>query len=395
MKKTMVELFAGVGGFRCGLNHVKLKNNVVTEEPRWECLWANQWEPSTKTQSAFKCYNERFPSKSNINKDIAQVDKNTIPDMTLLVGGFPCQDYSVARTKCSAKGIEGKKGVLWWQIAEIIEAKKPPFILLENVDRLLRSPASQRGRDFAIMLKTLDNNHYNVEWKVINAADYGLPQKRRRTFIFASHKSTKYYTQNMQLLSQAFHQTQISDKSTLCIRIVGDLLDISENFKWDFANYGYMHNGQVTTFKVEANYNGGTSTLGSILQDTPIDEKRYIENERLERWRYLKGAKSIPRGKYTFREGALVFPDKLDIPARTMLTSESTCNRSSHVVKDVTGRLRTLTPLEAERINMFPDNWTDVGISDRQRFLLMGNALVVGVVQRLGEYIEKVIDQED
>ena len=194
MDKTVVELFAGVGGFRCGLNEVTYDGKNVVEKDNWDFIWANQWEPSTISQAAYDCYVERFgKSNEHMNDDIATVDKSEIPNHTLLVGGFPCQDYSVARSLSNEKGIEGKKGVLWWQIAEVLEKKQPPFVLLENVDRLLRSPASQRGRDFGVMLRTLLNYGYSVEWRVINAAEYGFPQKRRRGFIFAYNNSTKYY----------------------------------------------------------------------------------------------------------------------------------------------------------------------------------------------------------
>ena len=193
MEKTVVELFAGVGGFRCGFNEVTFDGDKVTEQDNWDFVWANQWEPSTKTQAAFDCYTERFGKDSCVCEDIGKVDKTTIPDHTLLVGGFPCQDYSVARSLSNEKGIEGKKGVLWWQIAEVLETKQPPFVLLENVDRLLRSPSTQRGRDFGIMLRSLLDNGYAVEWRVINAAEYGFPQKRRRVFIFAYHETTKYF----------------------------------------------------------------------------------------------------------------------------------------------------------------------------------------------------------
>src|SRR6185436_11149332 len=119
------------------------------------------------------------------------------PDFDMLVGGFPCQDYSVARTLSQAKGLEGKKGVLWWQIHRILKEKKtkPNLLLLENVDRLLKSPVKQRGRDFAVMLKSLSDLGYIVEWRVINAADYGMPQRRRRVFIFGYRKGTKLYNE--------------------------------------------------------------------------------------------------------------------------------------------------------------------------------------------------------
>ena len=175
MEKTLVELFAGVGGFRCGLNHVELKNDKVVEKGNWKCLWANQWEPATKSQEAYDCYSKRFGSDNVSNVDIFEVDKHEIPDHTLLVGGFPCQDYSVAQTLSNSKGIEGKKGVLWWAIEQTLAIKQPPFVLLENVDRLLLSPAKQRGRDFGMILRSFYENGYDVQWRVINAGEYGLP----------------------------------------------------------------------------------------------------------------------------------------------------------------------------------------------------------------------------
>ena len=427
MDKTVVELFAGVGGFRCGFNHVSLKDGKVHEEDNWDFVWANQWEPSTKSQAAFDCYVERFgESENHVNEDIATVDKKTIPNHTLLVGGFPCQDYSVARSLSGEKGIEGKKGVLWWQIAEILEEKRPPFVLLENVDRLLRSPASQRGRDFGVMLRTLLDNGYSVEWRVINAAEYGFPQKRRRVFIFAYHKSTNYYKKmdkvdyedliykegvfaknfpiqfntdknldGKEVSNDEFGKTSIKKKD------FKDLVAISDDFDFHFYN---SHKGNIYTFKTSPVECDNVTTLGDIMEKGVVDEKYYLLDEKLEKWKYLKGSKKVPRKRpngetYYFSEGNIAFPDKLDVPARTMLTSESTTNRSSHVVKDVqSGNLRTLTPVEAERIQMFPDDWTKIesdAMTERRRYFMMGNALVVGVVEKLGDYINSIVEDEN
>lgn len=418
MEKTVVELFAGVGGFRCGFNNVSLVDNEVIEEDNWDFVWANQWEPSTKSQAAYDCYVERFgnPGKYS-NEDIATVPKDEIPDHTLLVGGFPCQDYSVARSLSGGKGIEGKKGVLWWEIAKVLEAKQPPFVLLENVDRLLRSPASQRGRDFGIMLRTFLDYGYSVEWRVINAAEYGFPQKRRRVFIFAYHESTNYYKKmnnvnaentiyNEGIFAKNFPIKDLSldnGKSDISSKIFEDVVEISDNYDFHFFNAGLMHKGMITTYKVESNCDDRT-TLGEIIEKDEVDSKYFLLDEKLEKWKYLKGSKRIERTKpngekYIFAEGNVAFPDKLDVPARTMLTSESTTNRSSHVVKDVvSGELRTLTPVEAERIQMFPDNWTDIeskAMTERRRYFMMGNALVVGVVNRLGDYIGDIVQLED
>ena len=419
MDKTVVELFAGVGGFRCGFNEVKFDGNKVTEKDNWNFVWANQWEPSTKTQAAFDCYVERFGENSCVCQDIGEIDKTIIPNHTVLVGGFPCQDYSVARSLSNEKGIEGKKGVLWWEIAEVLEAKRPPFVLLENVDRLLRSPSTQRGRDFGIMLRTFLDNGYAVEWRVINAAEYGFPQKRRRVFIFAYHKSTNYY-ENMSnvsleqivftkgIFAQNFpiKDTQLDKEcDNISENKYEDLIRLNDEFDLHFFNSGCMINGEIRTYKVEPVECENNTLLKDVLEEGQIDEKYIISGEKLEKWKYLKGSKKLERKKpngetYCYSEGAIAFPDHLDAPARTMLTSESTTNRSSHIigVDEEKGIYRTLTPIEAERIQMFPDNWTNIeskAMTERRRYFMMGNALVVGIVERLGKYLEKIVEAED
>ncbi len=412
MEKTVVELFAGVGGFRCGLNKVELKNNKVKENGNWNFVWANQWEPSTKTQDAFDCYSKRFGSEDVSNVDIFEVNKKEIPNHTLLVGGFPCQDYSVAQTLSNSKGIEGKKGVLWWAIADVLKTKKPPFVFLENVDRLLLSPASQRGRDFGIILRSFYDNGYAVEWRVINAGEYGFQQKRRRTYIIAYHKTTKYYKEmkkiNMKdiVLTNGIFAKQFPTKSEILdsnmtnISNYKDLVDISDNFKNQFYNSGIMFNGEVFTAKLEPDCNK-VFALRKIREIENVDEKYFLSEDKIEKFRYLKGYKRIPRVKpngetYMYSEGAMSFPDNLDLPARTMLTSESGVSRTTHVIEDYeTNKLRLLTPLECERINGFPDTWTDTGMTDKKRYFMMGNALVVGVVEKIGIELEKIIEKED
>lgn len=411
MEKTAIELFAGVGGFRCGLNHVELKDGKVVEKGNWKFLWANQWEPATKSQEAYECYAKRFGEESVSNVDIFEVDKHDIPDHTLLVGGFPCQDYSVAQTLSNSKGIEGKKGVLWWAIEQTLAIKQPPFVLLENVDRLLLSPAKQRGRDFGIMLRSFYENGYDVQWRVINAGEYGLPQKRRRTYIFAYHKSTNYY-KSMQkvkdrdvifekgLFVQQFPiKSEYQAISEISISEYKDLKDVSDNFKCQFYNAGVMTNGGIYTLKVKSDYNL-IYPLRNIREEDSVDEKYFLNDKQIEKFAFLKGSKKIPRVKpngepYYYCEGSMPFPDNLDAPARTMLTSESGVSRTTHVIEDFkTKKLRLLTPRECERINGFPDDWTNTGMSDKKRYFMMGNALVVGVIERIGKEIENIINEE-
>ena len=412
MEKTAIELFAGVGGFRCGLNHVTLKNDKVTENGNWKFLWANQWEPATKSQEAYECYAKRFGSDSVSNIDIFEVDKHDIPNHTLLVGGFPCQDYSVAQTLANSKGIEGKKGVLWWAIEETLSIKQPPFVLLENVDRLLLSPAKQRGRDFGMMLRSFYENGYDVQWRVINAGEYGLPQKRRRTYIFAYHKSTNYYKEMQKLddrdvvfengiFSREFPiESEYLAINKASIAEYKDLVEVSNMFKCQFYNAGIMKNGGIYTVKVKSDCNL-IYPLKKIREKGNIDEKYFLNDKQIAKFEFLKGSKRIPRVKpngepYYYSEGAMPFPDNLEAPARTMLTSESGISRTTHVIEDYqTKKLRLLTPKECERINGFPDDWTNTGMSDRKRYFMMGNALVVGVIEKIGKEIESIVENEE
>lgn len=412
MQKTVVELFAGVGGFRVGLNEVKLKNNKVFQENTWDFVWANQWEPSVKSQHAYNCYIQRFGAEKTSNIDIFEVNKKNIPNHTLLVGGFPCQDYSVAQNLATSKGIEGKKGVLWWAIAEILKTKKPPFVLLENVDRLLISPAKQRGRDFGIILRSFLDNGYAVEWRTINAADYSFPQRRRRVFIFAYHESTNYYKKMIKLdhhkiifnESIFYKQFKINENhnefNVSSVKNFKDLLDVSNNFENQFYNSGIMINNIITTYKVNPIIEK-IKPLKTVLEKKNVESLFFLDNKKIEKFKYLKGAKKIPRIKpngepYFYTEGNMSFPENLNSPGRTLLTSEGGVSRSTHVVEDLeTNKLRLLTPVETERLNGFPDNWTNTGMTIRQRNFMMGNALVIGIISKLGKEIEKIIEKED
>ena len=378
MNLDVVELFAGVGGFRVGLNQISefdKKSGKAIEKGGWNFVWANQFEPSTKAQHAFECYTTRFGEDDCSNEDINLVDKKKIPNHTLLVGGFPCQDYSVARSLSGEKGIAGKKGVLFWDIRDVLVEKNTPFVLLENVDRLLKSPASQRGRDFAIMLKTFDELGYYVQWRVINAGDYGMPQKRRRVFIFASKKNTKYSKsiKNEQNLENSIFEKVFPTESDLDIlfntdiNTYSDALDVTENYKdGKFLDTGMMIDGKIVHRDV-----------------TP----RKFEVYSLEK--LLKNAE-----KYIYSEGAMSFPENIKEPARTMLTSEGTVNRSSHIVFDETNKkYRILTEVECEMIQMFPPNWTNT-MPMRRRYFMMGNALVTGIISKLEPVLKNIIENE-
>ncbi len=401
---NVIELFAGVGGFRVGLENASKKFKTV---------FSNQWEPSTKRQEASEIYVKRFGAKGHSNEDINLVKTKDIPYHDLLVGGFPCQDYSVATSLKNSQGLFGKKGVLWWQIYRILDekgTKRPNYLFLENVDRLLGSPAKQRGRDMAVILSSLQKLGYIVEWRIINAAEYGMPQRRRRVFILGYHKNSEIYKQvkkekdpynwilNEGVIASAFPVAVKKGFSEESFTISDDFKKESDDFNKGkksspFQNSGIMVGSKVYTIKTINNYDGPYETLGeNLLDDKEVPKEFYIDPNTIEKWQYLKGAKSETRTnkavgfEYKYSEGSMVFPDALDKPSRTIITGEggSSASRFKHVVKTKSGKLRRLTPIELERLNMFEDNHTE-GIPDVKRAFIMGNALVTGVIKKIGE----------
>ncbi|WP_291870939.1 DNA (cytosine-5-)-methyltransferase [Maribacter sp.] len=407
MKKLkVIELFAGVGGFRLGLE----------KTDKYQIVWSNQWEPSTKTQHASMVYEANFGDKNHSNEDIASVPISNIPDADILVGGFPCQDYSVATTSQNSKGLIGKKGVLWWSIHRILSEKKnaPKYLFLENVDRLLKSPTAQRGRDFAIMLQSLDTLGYAVEWRVINAADYGMPQRRRRIFFLAYHKSTAVYKKLKKVnklewlcktgtIAKAF---PIAPKLKIDaeFKIEGNLVNLSDSFNKEeklspFLNTGIFCEGTVYTSKTTPKLTSKKTVLKDILQNGEVTPEFYIDEKDISKWKYLKGSKKEVRTAksgftYNYSEGSMIFPDALDNASRTIITGEGgkSASRFKHVVSTPKG-LRRLTPIELERLNMFPDNHTLLeGISNTKRAFFMGNALVVGVVEGIAKELYNIIN---
>lgn len=417
----VLELFAGVGGFRIGLENAD-KNYFQTK-------WANQWEPSRKSQDAFEVYDYHFPDSENINISISDISDERFAEMDadMIVGGFPCQDYSVARSKKNEQGIEGKKGVLFWEIIRATRIIKPKYLVLENVDRLLKAPSKQRGRDFAIMLTAFNDLGYSVEWRVINAAEYGRSQRRRRVFFFVYRNDTdfaksidnKYETNDLvfddnryddYIYHTGLFATQFPikhypvKKRQVFYELANDIVEVSDNFTGTVWNTGVMRHGKYYSIDTEPDYDGNPITLGEILQvEKDVPEKYFLTDQsKLEKFQYLRGPKRIERTSadghsYIYSEGGMSPTDDLNLPGRTMLTSEGTVNRSTHFLK-VNNRYRLITPVEAERLQDFPDNWTAkkklpdgsiVEVSDKMRMFFMGNALVTEIVRKIGEYIRQ------
>lgn len=436
-------MFDGVGGFIVGLNNA----NEALENSMYQTLYSNQFEPSRKSQDAFEVGLYRFPDMKHIGKDVAEITDEEFLEMKqngvdMIVAGFPCQDYSVARSKKNEQGIEGKKGVLFWEIIRAVNVIKPKYLILENVDRLLKSPSKQRGRDFAIMLGAFNQLGYSVEWRVINAADYGRGQRRRRVFFyiyhndtpFARHISSLYSTPELNLFNEEdnidmsqyllkdglfarqFPVQEVPYKGRVFAQQLSFIdeqskeyiLDISDHFTGQIWNTGIMRYGHYYTMDTIP-VKEESLTLGEIVQQAAeveeVNESYYLSDEKVAKFKYLRGPKKLERTSatghsYQYSEGGMSEFDSFDLPARTMLTSEGTVNRSSHFLKDQLG-YRTLTPIEAELIQDFPANWTKyklhngekVEVSPRMRMFFMGNALVTGIVKRIGIELGHIIEQ--
>jgi len=411
-KIKVAEMFAGVGGFHLGLSRASKDFQIV---------WADQYEPARKNQFAFNIYQHNFPQTNVVNDDISLVNKNKLPEMNMLVGGFPCQDYSVASS--GAKGLYGKKGVLWWDIKDVIETKWPQFIFLENVDRLLTSPGTnsvQPGRDFGMILRTLSDLGYGVTWKMINAADYGFPQRRRRVFLFAVREDTNFkkkleaiaekseasILQNIKVLppmSGSLKNRSVGELTKVRLNEYESLTDFSNKFqvRRGFKKTGFMVNGEVYMTDYTAVLKK-PATLKQIIEPNVVDDTLYLSPEKKAKFEKLKGGFKTTKisktgHEYPYGMGGIAFPDSLDRPARTMVTSEHTVSRMSHVIKDPgNGLLRLISPEEAEMINTFPVGWTDLkGITPSNRYFTMGNALVVDLVRDIGKDIHMLFQEED
>lgn len=456
----------------------------------FEVIWSNQWAPDEVTRTgdgkqwASRVYTERFGSDGHQGGDIHEFTKTkldiySIPEHDLLVGGFPCQDYSVARTVSGELGILGEKGRLWkpiWQIIKWIHKnetqERPKIILLENVPRLLNSPAEARGLNFSIILKRLLGLGYEVEWRVIDASDYGMPQQRKRVFILAyrtpgsgggtrkinglvsyglcgRNRKMKNPMEHWMFGNPAIIHNRGWEVSPFARAFPAEFnsykrralsLENLSSMSSDFGNAGYAWTGskdgkrsikQFCSWKTSALYEGEHITLGNVLEKNENVKTEYVVNKsRLYEWNYVKGPRKEWRirkrdrgmvgdklwktyqeclasmnqkkwdkhesefanlegenGPYRYVEGAITYPDSLDRASRTVVTAEigNSPSRMRHIIER-DGVRRRLMPIEIERLNQFPDNWTKIeGISDSKRGFLMGNALVVGVIGRLRE----------
>lgn len=248
-----------------------------------------------------------------------------------------------------ASGVKGKKGVPWWSINTILEMRHPKYVFLENVDRLLKSPTAQRGRDFAIILSCFYRLGYSVEWHVVNAADYGIPQRRRCMYIYAEYDAPKWDLEDIlfhtDVEARAFPIEPDERFGAESFSVSGDSYKSTKEFGIGdkisrFKEAGVMQDGKVLTHAVSS---PSTTDRAARLERflVPVEQvpdEFFITGNNLKSWEYLKDGKhenrTVSNHEYVYSEGPIAFPDPLDKPRRTILTGEGGrgASRTKHVV---------------------------------------------------------------
>ena len=363
-----IDLFSGIGGFRLGL-----------ERNGFKCVWScenNKWSNMV--------YDYQFGGKNNETRDIRNVDKRNIPDHDILCAGFPCQSFSIAGKR---KGFNDPRGTLFFEICKIARIKRPPFLLLENVKGLL---SHERGRTFGIILNSLEELGYEVEWQVIDSQYYGVPQHRERVFIighlggFGGQQIFPIQKCN-EILAEK-NKCEQGEEERIQSKDIVSTID-SRYGALRISGETYINDPKPIIMHRSGDWNNARLTCSdiafSILQKFSTDNCQFVVKPCLTPDRPEK------------RQNGRRFKEDGD-PAFTLTGSDV------HGIS-INDEIRRLTPMECERLQGFPDHWTKYGlnnesekveISDTQRYNLIGNAVTVNVLEFLGNEIKKKVRVE-
>ena len=342
-----IDLFAGIGGFHRGFQEANklvekttdknakpikqgIKRNRRRRQQPLSCVWANDNNKYTS-----QIDKKRFPNTPFQEGDIESIDLEQLPSHDLLCAGFPCQAFSIAGKR---KGFDDTRGTLFFEIARILEAKRPKLVLLENVKGLL---SHNQGRTFAKIIQTLDELGYWVEWQVLNSKDFGVPQNRERVFI-AGHFRGKGRRPIFPLSQSHENSENIGTSKEACAVI-----------------QSYCKGGQ-----------GNMIQIGQLDNNSDIAGRIYSPNG-LSKTLSFGGGQGAKTGLYKVAQAI-----QTDGMLRQGNSFDTNAPQSSR-------NIRRLTPTECERLQGFPDGWTN-GISDTQRYKCLGNAVTVNVVREIG-----------
>ena len=414
-----LSLFSGIGGFELGIQQA-YENIGYSEIDKY----------------AIQIYEKHFPEHKNYG-DITKIDADNLPDFDFLCGGFPCQSFSIAGKR---KGFEDTRGTLFFDIARILKAKRPRLLLLENVKGLL---SHDNGNTFKIIISTLDELGYDLQWQVLNSKNHGVPQNRERVFIVGHLRGTPRPKVFPFGESGGLSDTGNGQGTTKS----GISPAITSNYKRGVHSGGEAY---VTKEVAETlQYKGLCDKLGvyastqeenaiKILQELQTE----IGTEAFAEWGFgvldslqpkevlqsiLHGDSVRPEASQTestMDDGSL--PRKKDMPESELLLLWESKNRCSPQEprlerqfiaelskglsqlpqSDTSWSIRRLTPKEAERLQGFPDGWTALGyekincgeknckydynlveISDTQRYKCLGNAVTVNVIREIVKHL--------
>ncbi len=342
-----IDLFAGVGGF-----------SLALERLGHECVYANDIDKYCAIT-----YEKNFGRKLD-TRSITDVSTDEIPDHDLLCGGFPCQSFSVAGKR---GGFNDTRGTLFFEIARIVKEKRPKYILLENVKGLL---SHDKGRTFKIILSTLTELHYDVQTMVLNSKNFGVPQNRERVFIVGHTRGVP----RPKVFPIDRNGTENNGDGQ--VEISGTIdTGYYKNHRQSGTTYIKQLNNPTHSNDRVYEEDGISPTLNTMQGGrrqpfVALTERRTEEAKRLRRMGLVKDTRNLK--KLTPREDGL---------ANTVTTGDV----KNQALTDGS-KIRRLTPTECERLQGFPDGWTE-GISDTQRYKQMGNAVTVNVVYEIAKHL--------
>ena len=428
MEIIFAEMYSGIAGVRYGLE----KANQVSDsswkgqglgsdegkcEPCIEgrsnkpyaftCVWANDID-----KYACQIYRKHYGDKELVEGDIRTINPDSIPDFDLLTAGFPCQSFSLAGKR---KGFEDTRGTLFYEVARIAEAKRPKLLLLENVKGLL---SNDEGRTFAKIIQTLDELGYLVEWQVLNSKHFGVPQNRERVFIVGHLRGTS--TRQIFPIGQA--NSVAPKKASRQQEQVSTCIDSNywkgtdkhgqrtmiydghhHQFTKKMGTLTGRENRQGTNWLIVADRTRSYANLGRNLE-SPKDVTNALSGVQKDN---LVLAVETAHTKANMKEGRFSKEcHALDggKSKAVMIANAVDCDgylRNGARPRDEKGkpqllpigyrRIRRLTPTECERLQGFPDGWTE-GVSDTQRYKLLGNAVTTNVIAFLGEKLKGCIE---
>ena len=416
-----IDLFGGIGGFSYGIKQAT--------KGKWKCVWYNDYD-----KFAVQTYNKNYGGEYGA-KDITTVKTTDIPDHDIICGGFPCQTFSIAGKR---KGFEDIRGTMFFEIVRIAKAKRTKYLFLENVKGLLNH---NKGKTFTTILQTLEELGYETQWMVLNSKFFGVPQNRERVFIIASLRGEpkpeilpfrenagevsgllegeEQWQMRLGHTKSEYAPLQYKSNITRTMEANGSL-SVYDRKGFDSRTKGFRENKKISPTLTQKMGTGGNNVpMVMNLQKRSADRPSLTKICPCGSNKLYQKCCGVPAGS-----GTLVKKDEtycLDpqcsqgVVARALRardykgtpspkyhydkaefnlvsgTITQAFGRSGHSKEEITmweknqqsnGQLRRLTPIECERLQGFPDNWTE-GVSDTQRYKQLGNAVTTKVIEAI------------